>query len=299
MIKYLLLTILFSFSALFSQSTYKIPVNKPFKEKKFLNFYPDSTKLDSSISFLVGRNLIEMPQNNNVLINSYKCLLKDDSLKINITKVQFSKVIIAYEYYCHYFFIEEEKNMELSWFTIIWNDSLAISWYKKDIYFIKSSGENKKEFKKILKSILYSTDDLKNLPDFIKAFPEDDKIKNSMKISTSPFLQQNYFKQTYFADYEAKGSISRIYIIPISRDSIFIHFHNFRNFWKDRGLLGKQEIPLELSYFVAQDVFLGNMLCVLYQDYIIGIMNYPSNDWAKDYLEKVRKNLKKHPIKFE
>ena len=134
---------------------------------------------------------------------------------------------------------------------------------------------------------------------FIKVFPEDDMIKNSLKLSTSTFLQQEYFTQTYYADYESKGSISRVYIVPVLRDSILIHFQKFREFWKNRGLLVEQEVPVESPYFVAQDVFLGRMMCVLYQDYIIGIMNYPSVDWTKEYLEKIRENLKKYPVYIE
>ncbi len=265
----------------------------PFQENRFSLVAEYEITSDSLNGFLVNNNLQLIKQN---LVSSALWKLMDkDSLNITVYRLLFTDEVSAYEYLGNYI-SPDTKLLAVAWCSELPNDSVAVSWYENKIYLTIIPRTLIERGEKILKNLFLARKKLKEMPNFTKIFPEKDLISNSVKISTSGWLNQEYFHTTYYADYENNGIISRIFIIPVEKDSLLLSFQKFRQFWKERKLLTEQPFPGDLPYFVAQDLFMGKMICLLHRYYIIGMMNFPSVEWAEDKLAEIRKNLRKFPL---
>ena len=224
-----------------------------------------------------------------------KAVMKQDSTVIRFTILKFINIYTAYEYFCRYFMPDQDV-MQLGWGTVSINPSMALCWYRETLYFINQPDSLEMDQGKLINQILVQAKKIKNVPNFLKVFPENNQIPHSLRVSLTDWLQFRSLNPVFYADYENKGRFSRIFIIPQPEDSILIQFQKFRNFYFDNGLRVEEPFATDLPYFIAQDVFLGRMVGVLYRNYIIGVMNYPNVDWVKDRLNEIKASLKKYPI---
>lgn len=175
-----------------------------------------------------------------------------------------------------------------------------VSWYNNFVLHLevidtlKKSEKALKDFAQEFINLLPSKK--KHTP-ILDSFPSRHRVKHSEKFYMRRWLDQDYFKNIYYADYYTPDGYSRIFIIDNlhteNADSNFWKFKRYMNFY---SAVINDTLQVQTDYFVANDPLWGLVIFAKKNKIIYGILDYRNKKWAEERLAELLSELKKRNI---
>ena len=136
----------------------------------------------------------------------------------------------------------------------------------------------------------------KNTP-ILDCLPEKQRVKFSEKFYTQRWLDQEFFRNIYYADYYTSAGYSRIFIIDnLNTETADSNFWKYRNYMKLYSAVINDTLKIQTDYFVVNDPLWGLTILAKKNKIIYGVLDYHEKKWAEERLAELLNELKKRNI---
>jgi hypothetical protein len=173
-----------------------------------------------------------------------------------------------------------------------WYGEFVIIAGTADSLFIKE-----KYVKEITEKIIDSLPRQKRETPILDSLPEKDFVKHSEKFYMRRWLDQDYFKDIFYADYYTSEGYSRIFIIDngttAKADSNFWRYFSFIRANADTL---HEDMRVSTDYFIVDEPLWGRTLLAKKNQIIYGILDFRNVEWTEDRLAEILSRLKKRKI---
>ncbi|TKG93500.1 hypothetical protein EYV94_17290 [Puteibacter caeruleilacunae] len=125
------------------------------------------------------------------------------------------------------------------------------------------------------------------MPDLVKIFPVEWKIKDSEQYIPKDFLGYSFFKNTFVTDYNNNEKDFKVFIVTTdtSEDAKQV----LRTYLKT---IGKEENDIDEKAYTIDDPFNGSLVIYPSKNYLLGTLNCTNNKLRKDIFKSLRKRIK-------
>ncbi len=131
----------------------------------------------------------------------------------------------------------------------------------------------------------------------LDCLPAKHRVKNSEKFYVRRWLDQDYFKNIYYADYYTPDGYSRIFIIDnLHTENADSNFWKYKRYMNAYSAVINDTLQIQTDYFVVNDPLWGLTILAKKNKIIYGILDYRNKKWAEERLAEVLNELKKRNI---
>ena len=229
---------------------------------------------------------------------SFSVVTQKDSIPLNIIFYEAPSQVFAFGLY------SVEKSPSLKFFDIGFESFLLgrklVSWYGKFVIITENSDSIRvkdKYVKEISQQIIRLLPKQKRHNPILDALPDKNRVKHSEKFYLQHWLDQEYFRNIYYADYYTAEGYSRIFIInnetTASADS---NFWRYFSFIKQNTEILTEDLKIETDYFIVDEPLWGKVILTKKNQIIYGILDYRNKSWTEDRLSEVLNLLKKKKV---
>jgi len=136
----------------------------------------------------------------------------------------------------------------------------------------------------------------KNTP-ILDCLPEKQRVKFSEKFYMRHWLDQEFFRNIYYADYYTSAGYSRIFIIDnLNTETADSNFWKYRNYMKLYSAVVSDTLQIQTDYFAVNDPLWGLTIMAKKNKIIYGVIDYHDKKWAEERLSELLNELKKRNI---
>jgi hypothetical protein len=175
-----------------------------------------------------------------------------------------------------------------------------VSWYSQFVLFTETP-DTTPELEKYLKEFAQEFIRLlpqkkKNTP-ILDCLPQKQRVRFSEKFSMRRWMDQEFFRNIYYADYYNAEGYSRIFIIDnLNTETADINFWQYRNTMKTHSTIINDTLQIQTDYFIVDDPLWGLTIMAKKNKIIYGILDYRNRKWAEERLSELLNELKKRNI---
>lgn len=221
-----------------------------------------------------------------------------DSISLDVYVFQLSSQIEAFGLY------SAEKSPSQDFFDIGFESyisrHLLVSWYGNHVLFSQSA-DTLENFEKHLKE--FAEEFVRLLPKskrkmhILDAFPGKNRVEHSKKYYVGRWLDQEYFKHIYYADYYIPEGYSRIFVIDnLTTSRADSNFWKYFNFIKMNAEIINDTLQIDTDYYVIREPLWGKTVLAKKNQIIYGILDFRNRKWAEERLSELLSELKKKEI---
>jgi hypothetical protein len=227
-----------------------------------------------------------------------KFLKVKDSISLNMYVFHLSSQIEAFGLY------SAEKSPSQDFFDIGFESYISrhrlVCWYGNFVVFSESADtlDNlEKHLKEFAEEFVRLLPKSKRKTLILDAFPGKNSVEHSKKYYTGRWLDQEFFKHIYYADYYIPEGYSRIFIIDnLTTSRADSNFWQYFNFIKMNAEIINDTLQIDTDYYVIREPLWGKTILAKKNQIIYGILDYRNRKWAEERLSELLSELKKKKI---
>lgn len=225
-------------------------------------------------------------------------LTKKDSAQITLTLFKAPSQIFAFGLYA------AEKTPSLKFFDIGYqsylNSQELFSWYDRYVIIttLADTVESPEKYlKEAAEQFIKLLPKQKKKTPILDALPGKNRVEHSEKFYAHRWLNQDYFRNIYYADYRTSEGYSRIFIIDNgSTASADSNFWRYYSFIKNKTKVLEEDLKIATDYFVVEEPLWGKTILAKKNQIIYGILDYKDKKWTEDRLDELLNRLKKKKV---
>lgn len=262
--------------------------------------------IPAGLEVFEGQDILEVEQNNSDYLVEYEVqkifrgsfYTAKDSLFLMAKLFVFPSQIKAFGFYS----IDKTPSLNflpIGYESFIYQKNL-VSWYNNYVLHLEVTDTLKKS-EKALKDFAQEFINLlprkKKYTPILDCFPSKHRVKHSEKFYVRRWLDQDYFKNIYYADYYTPDGYSRIFIIDnLHTENADSNFWKFKRFMNSYSAVINDTLQVQTDYFVGNDPLWGLVILAKKNKIIYGILDYRNKKWAEERLAELLSELKKRNI---
>jgi hypothetical protein len=175
-----------------------------------------------------------------------------------------------------------------------------VSWYSSYVLYTEIADtlpDREKYLKDFAQEFIRLLPKKKKNTSILDCLPEKQRVKFSEKFYMRRWLDQEFFKNIYYADYYTSAGYSRIFIIDnLNTETADSNFWKYRNYMKLYSAVINDTLKIQTDYFVVNDPLWGLTILAKKNKIIYGVIDYHEKKWAEDRLSELLNELKKRNI---
>lgn len=197
-----------------------------------------------------------------------------------------------------------KKSPSMKFFEIGFESFLSgnrlLTWYGNYVLIVSGSDSGQtreKVVKELTEDVVHFVPRQKPRIPLLESLPEKNRVKHSEKFYRNHWLDQDYFRNIFYADYYTPDGYSRIFIIDNrSTAAADSNFWRYFSFMKNNAEVMADEIKVDTDFYVVLDPLWGKTILAKKNQIIYGILDYRNKDWTEDRMKDILNNLKKRKI---
>ena len=175
-----------------------------------------------------------------------------------------------------------------------------VSWYSQFVLFTETPDtipEREKYLKDFAQEFIRLLPQKKKNTPILDCLPQKQRVRFSEKFSMRRWMDQEFFRNIYYADYYTAEGYSRIFIIDnLNTETADSNFWKYRNSMKTHSAIINDTLQIQTDYFVVDDPLWGLTIMAKKNKIIYGILDYQNRKWAEERLSELLNELKKRNI---
>lgn len=175
-----------------------------------------------------------------------------------------------------------------------------VSWYNNYVLHLEVTDtlkKSEKALKDFAQEFINFLPRKKKYTPILDCFPSKHRVRHSEKFYGQRWLDQDYFKNIYYADYYTPDGYSRIFIIDnLHTENADSNFWKFKRYMSSYSAVINDTLQVQTDYFVVNDPLWGLVILAKKNKIIYGILDYRNKKWAEERLAELLSELKKRNI---
>ena len=175
-----------------------------------------------------------------------------------------------------------------------------VSWYGPFVLYTETPDtipEREKYLKEFAQEFIRMLPQKKKNTPILDCLPQKQRVRFSEKFYMRRWLDQDFFKNIYYADYYTDEGYSRIFIIDnLNTETADSNFWKYLNYMKSHSIIINDTLKIQTDYFVVNDPLWGLTILAKKNKIIYGILDYRNRKWAEERLTELLNELKKRNL---
>ncbi len=185
-------------------------------------------------------------------------------------------------------------------FESYYSHGQLITWYGTFVLLISgadSLSQRPKSLREMSANLIRGLPKQRRFLPVLDCLPRKNYVQFSEKFFKRRWLDQDYFRNIYYADYYTPEGYSRIFIIDNRKTSVSdSNFWKYYEFMRIHAEVLSDTLKIDTDYMVVNDPLWGKTILAKKNQIIYGILDYRNKRWAEERLADLLAELKKRKI---